>query len=39
MVFKSTVKNKRKIKEKLEFLREICFRENRFWFLVQLKNK
>jgi len=34
--FKSTVKNKRKIKEKLEFLQKICFRKNRFWFLVQL---
>ena len=28
VVFKSALKNKRKIKEKREFLRKICFREN-----------
>jgi len=36
VIFKSAMKNKTKIKENREFLHKIGFRENRFWFLVQL---
>jgi hypothetical protein len=34
VVLKSAVKNKRKIKEKREFLRQIDFCENLFWLLA-----
>ncbi|KAF0759543.1 Uncharacterized protein FWK35_00007620 [Aphis craccivora] len=37
IVFKSARKNKKKIKEKREFLRKICFRPNRFFYMAVIQ--
>ncbi|KAF0766199.1 Uncharacterized protein FWK35_00011486 [Aphis craccivora] len=37
IVFKSAEKNKKKIKEKREFLRKTSFRPNRFFYMVVIQ--
>ncbi|KAF0751455.1 Uncharacterized protein FWK35_00007750 [Aphis craccivora] len=37
IVFKSTGKNQKKIKEKREFLRKTIFRPNRFFYMVVIQ--